>query len=75
MIGTGVTRPCTRSQDEGSGSITPFAPRAPPPAFFPHAPEHRTGFIGPVSVSHGRRAEQPRRLLAVPGTGARFKSP
>ena len=75
MIGTGVTCPCTRSPDEGSVSIMPIALPVLLRASLPHAADHRVGSIRTARVSHVHRAAQPRRLVAIPGAGARFKSP
>jgi len=75
MFGTGLMRPLTRSQDEGSGSITPVAPRASRRASFPHAADHRAGSGRLPSVSDVQRAVRHKGLVILSGAEARFKSP
>ena len=75
MIGTGITRHRARSPDEGSLSITPIAHRALLRALFSPAAGHRARLIQPATVLPVHRPIPHRRLLAILGTGARFKSP
>ncbi len=75
MIGTGLIRPLTCPPNEGSGSITPIAPRASRRASFPHAADHRAGSGRLPSVSHVQCAVRHQGLVILSGAGARFKSP
>ena len=75
MIDTGLPRPPTRSPDESSVPIMPIAPRVSLPASFPPAAEYRARLIPPATDLRVHRPVPHRRLLAVPGAEARFKSP
>jgi hypothetical protein len=74
MIGTRATRPGTCSP-EGSVPLLPIVLRASRHASFPLATDLPARPAWPTSVSHGPHRARHRGLVAIPGAGARFKSP